>query len=121
MRLQEQIIPGKRGGGFAFAADATGKKFFIHVKEFRQQTDETVLAPGTVLEFEAARDHANRPYGRGIVIVKFVSKEDAMFEQLCSGDLRDADLDGGHRKPRYKDKDKKKVQRKPEVQEIEDV
>jgi hypothetical protein len=113
MRVTAKIVPGLRtnlrSGGFAFADDANGKRYFVHCKEFREQVADSVLTVGTVLEFEATRDRANRPYPRDIVIVSAPSEGEVLFESLCAGDLRDANLESGHRHPRKKrDRDKKK-------------
>lgn len=130
MRATAKIIPGLRTnlrcGGFAFADDANGNRYFVHCKEFREPADDSVLTVGTVLDFEATRDHANRPYARDIVIVLAPNEDQVLFESLCAGDLRDAALDGGHRHPRKK-RDKKKrlasgsssfTERKDECQNI---
>jgi hypothetical protein len=113
MRVTAKIIPGLRtnlrSGGFAFADDANDNRYFVHCREFRQPVDDSVLTVGTVLEFEATRDRANRPYARDIIIVWSPSEDEVLFASLCAGDLRDANLDGGHRRPRKKrDRDKKK-------------
>ena len=116
MRVTATIVPGRRtnirSGGFAFADDASGKRFFVHCKEFREQAEDSVLTVGTVLEFEATNDRANRPYARDIVILWAPSEDEVLFTSLCAGDLRDAALDGGHRHPRNprktQDRDKRK-------------
>jgi hypothetical protein len=116
MRVRATIIPGLRtnirSGGFAFADDAKGKRYFVHCKEFREQVDDSVLTVGTVLEFEATRDPRGRPYARDIIIVSAPSEDEVLFESLCAGELRDAVLDGGHRHPRNPRKKQDREKRK---------
>jgi hypothetical protein len=109
MRITAKIVPGRsRAGGFAFADDANGKRYFVHCKSFREKSDERVLTDGAVLEFEAGVDREGRPYAEDIVLISAPNEDDVLFERLCAGDLRDANLDGGHRHPRKRDRDKKK-------------
>jgi hypothetical protein len=102
MRITAKIVPGRsRAGGFAFADDANGRRYFIHCRQFREKSDERVLTDGAVLEFEVGV-REGRPFAQDIVIVSAPSEDQAIFESLCTGNLRDANLDGNHRRPRKK-------------------